>query len=318
MNRNRRGFTLIELLVVIAIIAILIALLLPAVQQAREAARRTQCKNNLKQIGLALHNYHDALLRLPPAFIMDDNGFTTAWGWSAMALPYLDQAPLYNTLASLAGGSGPYPPYTTPAKGFNAVVDSFPTPNAALITSLAVFLCPSDGAAPTVNELGMTYNFTNTGTPKDYSRSNYPAVNGGVDPNTGVSAGMFSITDPVGGVRPKSRSFREVPDGLSNTFFVGERRSHGTVNGINIGWDASWVGEMEDLSNVTAECSSVAPLNYKTNYKFTYRYGFSSLHTGGGHFLMGDGTVRFISENIDTTTYNNLATIAGGEIIGGF
>src|SRR4051812_6730319 len=93
----KRGFTLIELLVVIAIIAVLIALLLPAVQQAREAARRSQCKNNLKQIGLALHNYHDTANTLPPGWIGDPTGSNAGnrWGWGTMILPYLDQAPLY-------------------------------------------------------------------------------------------------------------------------------------------------------------------------------------------------------------------------------
>lgn len=315
INRNLRGFTLIELLVVIAIIAILIALLLPAVQQAREAARRTQCRNNLKQIGLALHNYHDALQRLPPAFIMDINGFTTAWAWSVMTLPYLDQAPLYNTLASMTGGSGPYPPYTTPATGFNAVVDSFPAPSTALKTPLAVFLCPSDGAAPTVNLLGMTFNFTGTGSPKDYGRSNYPGVEGGTDPTYSFSTGMLPIAT-LGGVQPTSRCFRDVMDGLSNTFFVGERRSPGTINGLNIGDDGTWTGEMAGLSNITAPCADVYPLNYKAVKG--YRTAFSSLHTGGAHFLMGDGAVRFISENISVVTYSNLATIAGGEVLGDF
>ena len=100
MKRLKRGFTLIELLVVIAIIAILIALLLPAVQQAREAARRTQCKNNIKQLGLALHNYHDVNLTFPPGYVLQEGGAVGAhnWDWSAMILPYIEQSALFNTL----------------------------------------------------------------------------------------------------------------------------------------------------------------------------------------------------------------------------
>src|SRR6187401_2658539 len=115
-ERIRRGFTLIELLVVIAIIAILIALLLPAVQQAREAARRSQCKNNLKQIGIALHNYHDTFNALPPGWVQ-----TNRWGWGTMVLPGLDQAPLYNSLSSFAGTTAA----GTATTGFSAVMSSF-------------------------------------------------------------------------------------------------------------------------------------------------------------------------------------------------
>ena len=133
-----RGFTLIELLVVIAIIAILIALLLPAVQQAREAARRTQCRNNLKQIGLALHNYHDTFRLFPPGVIRDGQNNSEAWGWTVFILPFLEQANLYNQLdpdtyrlRDLLAGLNP----TYPA----------PTANAAILQNpLSVFICPSD------------------------------------------------------------------------------------------------------------------------------------------------------------------------------
>src|SRR5664279_3184236 len=119
MRKLRSAFTLIELLVVIAIIAVLIALLLPAVQQAREAARRSQCKNNLKQLGLALHNYHDTANTLPPGYIGPNTALSTNsnWGWNVMLLPGLDQAPLYNQISSTTVGT------TT---GFGAAVTSFP------------------------------------------------------------------------------------------------------------------------------------------------------------------------------------------------
>ena len=144
--RIRRGFTLIELLVVISIIAVLIALLLPAVQQAREAARRSQCKNNIKQMGLAFHNYHDVFNTFPPAWISGSatgptNGSTTetgCWGWGAMLLPHLDQAPLYNVVQP-----GPLTLSQNLAAGGAQA--------AALKTPLAAFRCASD-VGPGVND----------------------------------------------------------------------------------------------------------------------------------------------------------------------
>jgi prepilin-type N-terminal cleavage/methylation domain-containing protein len=139
---GRRGFTLIELLVVIAIIAILIALLLPAVQQAREAARRTQCKNNLHQFGLALHNYHDTFKSFP-AQQLPTQGAPNAWGWGVMVLPFIDQATLYNALQPGMGGAFPAPGATNwtgwmppPSTLYNGVP--------LLQQAVPVFICPSD------------------------------------------------------------------------------------------------------------------------------------------------------------------------------
>src|SRR4051812_18590026 len=166
-SRRRRAFTLIELLVVIAIIAILIALLLPAVQQAREAARRTQCRNNLKQIGLALHNYHDAANTIPPGYIGTQavpnvTGQSLNYGWATFILPFMDQSPLYNTIGS--GFSGP-----------NAVTFASSTisaSSAAYQTVLPAFRCPSDTGAATAT--------LNLYVCKTFGRSNYAGCAGAI------------------------------------------------------------------------------------------------------------------------------------------
>ncbi|HEY2253284.1 MAG TPA: DUF1559 domain-containing protein, partial [Planctomycetaceae bacterium] len=172
---HRRGFTLIELLVVIAIIAVLVGLLLPAVQQAREAARRAQCKNNLHQLGLALHNYHDMAGTLPPGWI---GGATmpNRWGWGTMILPQLDQGTLYNALAGAQGMDI----NSNMAMGFSAVMTTLPQPG-LLQTVLPVYRCPSDGGEPTVvtplanGYMIMMPPMANTTT---FGRSNYAGVMG--------------------------------------------------------------------------------------------------------------------------------------------
>ncbi len=306
MNWTRRAFTLIELLVVIAIIAILIALLLPAVQQAREAARRTQCKNNLKQIGLAPHNYHEAIGRLPPQHII-----YTAWAWSAMLLPYLDQSGLYNSLTTTSGQVALPPTFTLrPAVGFGANA-FYLSPFTALSTPLNVFRCPSDTGTATVSFGGKTA-----------TRSNYPGVMGSNDADGAGSSmnsddGAFPVLDGNPPIM-KCRTFRDFIDGMSNTFVVGERTSIISKNGLIRGGDGSWhalftTGPLD----VAVSCRVIYPLNYATSGSGS-NSAFSSLHSGGAHFLMGDGAVRFFSDNIDLTTYSNLATIAGGEAIGEF
>lgn len=302
MKQTRRAFTLIELLVVIAIIAVLIALLLPAVQQAREAARRSQCKNNMKQIGLALHNYHDTANTLPPGYIG-----TNLWGWNTMLLPGLDQAPLYNSMSSQ-----PVPVASPTATGFGAILTNWPataTVATQLTTVIPALRCPSDTGSPTVTQ---TLTF---------GRSNYPGVYGSVViPAAGAaapaaaSAGAFYINS--------KRNFSAFSDGLSNTIVVGERRSVGTQGSTTVGGEAIWPGTYAGGSGPadayilgdtasTINNSSATSVPNRTD-------GFSSLHVGGAHFLMGDGAIRFISENIFSTTYANLASIADNNVIGDF
>ncbi|ODA33690.1 DUF1559 domain-containing protein [Planctopirus hydrillae] len=299
---RRRAFTLIELLVVIAIIAILIALLLPAVQQAREAARRTQCKNNLKQLGLSLHNYHDTALQFPPLFLYEENPAACAatpcnepsWGWTMMILPYMDQAPLYNTV-----NPGPI---TLKA----ALADTTKRP--LLQTPLAAFRCPSD-VGQILTAQAISGQLT--------SRSSYPGVNG-----TGPRAYMTAQAG-IFGKRNVGTKMRDITDGTSNTIMVGERASKIKTN-VNDTY-THWVGVSEgntDNSGFKGAFELAGTTGYAMNTpeaaSWMFRGWFSSLHTGGAHFLMADGSIRFVSENVDLTLYKNLSTFSGGEVVGEF
>ncbi|MEZ5942372.1 MAG: DUF1559 domain-containing protein [Planctomycetaceae bacterium] len=295
---RRRGFTLIELLVVIAIIAVLIALLLPAVQQAREAARRSQCKNNLKQIGLALHNYHDTFKGFPMGVAARrgtaNNGRVIAnyesWGWTVAILPHIDQAPLFNTLdvngrtlneALIAAGPG----------NADALTAAFP--------ALTVFQCPSDTTGPYLKN-GMRRNHFNGG---------LAGVTGWNPPTSNY---IGSTGEPAGDVRaPRERShrrpkgifftqsfikFRDITDGTSNTIMVGEREERCGAG--------SWIGNRNPDGNGTHGNDYVLgrmrmPINDPNNTgDDRCTEGFSSKHVGGAQFLLCDGSVRFISENI--------------------
>ncbi len=343
---TRRGFTLIELLVVIAIIAILIALLLPAVQQAREAARRTQCKNHLKQIGLALHNYHDVYNYFAPGAVHqtgtnlpmgpNTNGHFNNWSWIVYIAPYLELTTVYNTVTP-----GPF-------NMTQALNDAVKRP--VLLTPVAMFRCPSD-SGPEINDL-INFSTRPAGTtvPTPLPKSNYVANNGSysfrhplgdVLASTNYNNGFFGVagamrTDGIlsavdGG---SVRRIRDITDGTSNVVAVGERcyqkgrviygaavmwgirgsseaagdELTGMVNGFACGWRSM---------NAPEEPNPAAP---------THRRGFSSNHTGGAQFLMGDGSVRFISENIShrpgarpiDTTFARLLANNDGEPVGEF
>ncbi len=346
-----RGFTLIELLVVIAIIAILIALLLPAVQQAREAARRTECKNKLKQLGLALHNYHDVHGTFPGnevgcVYDEDGSGDVNCWeGWSglAMILPMLEQAPLYQKLNFnlywYAGSNN------TVGSNENIIRDS----------NLTIFQCPSDpGSGSKPND---------SSAPTSYALSSGPVA-------------TWSIKPPVGTFsRESSVRIRDIKDGTSNTILAGEvqlgdwaanpkavpyrypsagdlntavgtqnaRVFNGTpanVAAVKAYHDACHAAAMGLTTEVNGEddrtgrfwCSgrvtwgpwfnTLMPPNTPTNCDNDTSVtdqrikSASSWHTGGAQFLLADGSVKFVSENIDHGTYINAGSIKGGEVLG--
>lgn len=324
-----RAFTLIELLVVIAIIAILIALLLPAVQQAREAARRTQCRNNMKQLGLAFWNYHDTHNTYPVNFA-DRNAAglggggpaiaNTGHSWLTMSLPYLDQSPLYNQMDhNLPIGA---PPLTLSTTNPNYVAAQLAIP---------AFLCASDpgnnngklGGRSDWQPAGVLWGVSNY---KACAGSNWaaglPAWNPVSSPS-GKNAGQTDGLNRGNGILCSNQvnanaptRVRDVTDGTSNTFAIGEALPSTTQ------WN--W---WYNPNATTATCA--IPLNQllrplpttnavPTTADWPNNYAFASRHVGGGHFAMADGSARFISENIDITLYRNAATIGSGEVTGDF
>jgi prepilin-type N-terminal cleavage/methylation domain-containing protein len=326
MKAPRRAFTLIELLVVIAIIAILIALLLPAVQQAREAARRTQCKNALKQLGLALHNYHDVFGQLPPASIANGNttsgGAVTTHGKNTsgltLLLPYIDQAPLYNlynhnscaSSSAYGGAFGSGGTMTCP--GPTCTGD--PAFNAAICqTKLAIFHCPSDngnplqpaqayyGISPTIAN-GVRTNY-------DFSASNvhYNTQRTWMDAPTNRKY-MFGdqSTTKIG----------DVTDGTSNTVAMTETL-YDCASGRTSGW-AFRGHTYNGLDIAQRPLNDVYPATHASAGFIRFWGTAASKHVGGLHILMGDGAVRFLSENVALETRQRLAWMADGLTLGEF
>lgn len=294
ISQPRQGFTLIELLVVIAIIAILVALLLPAVQSAREAARRSQCKNNLKQIGLALHNYHEISRTFPPGWIgvdrttgnQDFEGYNS-FGWAALLLPQLEQGSLHNSLNMRL-----------------SMLDPANTPQ--LLTVLPVFRCPSD-TGPDVWDVPEEGGSNILAT---VSSSNYVGNWGSDELDDACVPGQPCISNGPFYLNSRIR-FRDMKDGSSQTFMVGERRHDKELQ-----WNATWTGVVPGSEEILARILGAA--DHTPNHPASHIDDFSSWHTGGAHMLMGDGSVRFITQNIDDTTYKSLATVNGGEFIGAF
>ena len=300
--RSPRGFTLIELLVVIAIIAVLIALLLPAVQQAREAARRTQCKNNLKQIGLALHNYHDVFRVFPPGWIAVDgtgtpsahNG-TSGVGWAVMILPYIEQASVYQQFNASR-------PLTDPVNaaflrnqipGYKCPSDPQPE----------YFAIPADGGGAILASLPIANYIGSFGPENLDGCENAPGSLPVMADGTCKGSGIFYHNSSV--------RIAWITDGTTNTFMVGERKTVAKLE-----WFTTWPGMIAGAEEAFQRVCGSA--DHTANHPATHFDDFSSHHTGGAQFCLGDGSVRFISENIDQGLYQSLATIQGGEVLGEF
>lgn len=314
--KPRAGFTLIELLVVIAIIAILVALLLPAVQQVREAARMTQCRNHLHNIGVALHNYHESFRTLPSGSIVLLNAAGTTynghgWTWHASILPHLEQKPLYDAIQGPDGMGGEPGGTTSPRQLLAGSSD------------LEFFACPSN---PDVKSRSAK---------NGYSTSNYNGMMGtrigdGSDDclSGSVTTAADMVSKPWGCMNgngvfyiSSSVGFRDVIDGVSNTIFVAEVVDSGgdsTLKG-GAGSDRKYIFSGGADSNPPTEMTEYligAEGNDPINGGAEEATG--SYHAGGAHFCFGDGAIRFLSENMDMKTYQALATRAGGETANGY
>ncbi|WP_437193443.1 DUF1559 domain-containing protein [Planctomicrobium sp. SH527] len=341
---SRVGFTLIELLVVIAIIAILISLLLPAVQQAREAARRSQCKNNLKQFALAIHNYQDVAGMFPIGGTGTDETMPQV-SWQVRVLPYMDQAPLFNML-DLAG--------TLPAASYSGAGNRLKVPYQILAsgkqvreTLLPATMCPSDSFGATRNGWALGSYGASVGSQLNPSNR-----------HTGVSCAPYSgfakktrdwgdsiEKSQISGIISRQGAairIADVTDGTSNTIMVGEVIPMCSDADGGNAERGSWVSSRTICNGL---CSTITPINdftscrvmgdsRRTNYPtcathaagnavpetaWNFAFGFRSMHSGGAHFALVDGSVRFLSENIDHAgTYQRLGGRADGEVVGEF
>lgn len=358
VQKNRGGFTLIELLVVIAIIAVLIALLLPAVQQAREAARRTQCRNNLKQFGVAFHNFHDVYGVFPHCGMDDDTG---AYSWGAMVLPYVDQGTVYDALVGsyiifnpkgqdnhiITGGklaapwwpgNGAATPYAGPALVDTPQAPGVPTAGAPWLAVAAThgnnapqqvlptYNCPSDARLPRNSA-----NLAKSSYVACLGSSPFSVIAGyawgcanfkGSQQNGVITYGNDNYRNwPV--------STRDILDGTSNTFMLGETNS--PVDNTDRDFPV-WTGGRTSRSCSTSEVGSFGrfmdtgyqinkiPANpyVVNNANDLSRLSFGSFHTGGTHFVMADGAVKFVSENINIGLYRAIGTRNGKEPVTNF
>lgn len=307
-RQARYGFTLVELLVVIAIIGILVALLLPAVQAAREAARRTSCTNNMKQIGLALHLYHDTHGKLPyagPFPWSTESGGT----WSAFILPLIEQQNVYDLF------------------DFNQQL-SHTTNRAAVTAIVKTYICPSDGSVATALQggancriqpwnpcnsmaqwypvsMGPTRDGTSAGNSCIFCPEPYPSYCcRGHDYGRGGSttfAGMF-------GQHSTSIKFKEVTDGLSTTIMAGETiPSHCSFNGA--------YSRNFPVAGTSIPMNTMIENDPATDDKWYSACGYKSRHPGGVNFVMGDASVHFFNEAMDYQLYNHLGSRDGGEVV---
>ncbi|WP_417749419.1 DUF1559 domain-containing protein [Rosistilla oblonga] len=314
---QRSAFTLVELLVVIAIIGILVGLLLPAVQQAREAARRMQCSNNLKQMGLAMHNYHDVHGCFPAGFYRRSYSYSTfsgpGWGWGTMILPQIEENNRYEAL-----------------QVNNQFASDDPTILEFSQPLVSAFVCPSAPASEDLNP-----EFKNSSSEPSHGLSTYKGVFGDLNTQYNYSGddcsyyqgscikggnGIFSANS--------STKFRDVTDGTTHTVMIGEvpfgangtRNSSGDLIqyrgavwiGVTTGGASSNVATHQTLRGVTASGSQSSL--YGINGSSSYAFG--SHHPGGAQFVVSDGSTRFFSETMDGVTINRIANKEDGEVTG--
>jgi len=294
MSKPPRGLTIVELLVVIGIIAILMALLLPAIQAAREAHRRIQCQNNIRQIGVALHNHHDVHGRLPAGWVSRDLGGNPGWAWSALLLEFAD-LPTSPNITWAAGAQMAIAPMPVTVSGRTRIDHA--SNKELRERRVSLYLCPSDPS----DELFMLPSGP-SGQMFQVARANYAGVfgTGAIAGNPASGRGMF--------YRNSGTRFADVLDGLSNTLMVGERASRQAAS-----WEgsATWVGAVpgahRSMARVVGRAGRV-PNDVLGDFS-----DFGSWHPFGANFVMADGSVKMISDEIEQAAYHALATRAGGE-----
>lgn len=332
--RIRKGFTLVELLVVIAIIGILVGLLLPAVQAAREAARRMQCSNNVKQLGLATHNYHDTFKSFPVCFFETAIGGLTSpsqgrqTSWLTGVLPYIEQSALFNMIDFTKGltndprSPGPANPPVGPSNPWVAMqkIPGFKCPSDSSPDTLA---SRSDAPAPlaviafaTTSYKGVAGANWGWGATQSaalpWTNTRFGVSSNGLDRGNGMFFRGWSF--------PYKTNMRDVTDGTSNTLMVGEAIASYSQ------WNWWWLNNATTATtsiplNAPAVCAAYTPatMNKKAGLiackgDWNNNYSFASQHTGGGNFSLADGSVRFVSDSIDRDIYRGMATISGGEV----
>jgi prepilin-type N-terminal cleavage/methylation domain-containing protein/prepilin-type processing-associated H-X9-DG protein len=322
MRAKRSGFTLIELLVVIAIIAILIGLLLPAVQKVREAAARAKCSNNLKQLGIAMHAYHDVNNGLPPGDAVTGNNGT----WAHYILPLIEQDNVYRLYTNLGGSTGATTPNWTTAGG-NLTVSQ---------TTLTTFACPSDpnvgGAKVQVGGVNLGYgnyaaNFGNTHRTQNKAGRDPYAI--AIRPSFAGAPFTYTPFNGSAGVghKPVTFPFAAITDGLSNTLLVAE-----ILQGVSIGTTTTeyrgcvWYGPGGEFTTFTTPNSATADRIQFANYCNTATPGMPcqqgadwslaarSKHTGGVNALLGDGSVRFVRDSITPVTWSVMGSTQDGQV----
>lgn len=301
MRTRKNAFTLVEILVALAIIGILIGMLMPAVQQAREAARRITCSNNLRQVGLALQLYHDSHEVLPPGWSGRTVEGDPGWGWASQILPLVEKKEVFDRI------------------NFSLAIDD-PKHIQVRETVIPVFICPSDNAGRKFmlgrrhadheheeeheeeeheHEHEGPHNVDDGEKMYEVAIANYTGVFGTREINDHPAAGNGAF------FYNSKTSFADIRDGLSNTILVGERS---TRNG-----GTTWLGVIHDAAEPFARIVGAA--DHSPNHRSGHFEDFSSHHSGGANFLFGDGSVKMIGSSVNLELYQATATIQGGELV---